>query len=154
MPGFLGTRRYFHTRFARPILASRDSETSARDQAAGIHALEALHRQVLPFVLRRMKDEVLDDLPPKLLHDVPCELSALQVRSPLLVCCTQRVKAPGSHVDGGVRPGSDTCTSSLADRMRVWPSSPSSFRCRACPCGRHVPSGAYPSVCTARGFGG
>jgi TATA-binding protein-associated factor len=45
----------------------------------GVLALEALHRQVLPFVLRRMKNDVLQDLPPKLIQDYYCELSPLQV---------------------------------------------------------------------------
>jgi len=35
----------------------------------GIIALEALHKQVLPFLLRRTKEEVLNDLPPKIIQD-------------------------------------------------------------------------------------
>lgn len=41
--------------------------------------MEALHRQVLPFVLRRTKEDVLADLPPKIIQDYYCELSPLQV---------------------------------------------------------------------------
>lgn len=42
--------------------------------------MEALHRQVLPFLLRRMKDDVLQDLPPKIIQDYYCNLSPLQVQ--------------------------------------------------------------------------
>ena len=41
-------------------------------------ALEALHKQVLPFLLRRLKEDVLDDLPPKIIQDYHCDLSDLQ----------------------------------------------------------------------------
>lgn len=40
--------------------------------------MEALHKQVLPFLLRRLKEDVLHDLPPKIIQDYYCELSDLQ----------------------------------------------------------------------------
>jgi TATA-binding protein-associated factor len=80
MPGFLGTEQQFNNRFGKPILASRDAKSSSREQERGALALEALHRQVLPFLLRRMKEDVLDDLPPKIIQDYYVELSDLQKR--------------------------------------------------------------------------
>ncbi|KAM9726612.1 TATA-binding protein-associated factor 172 [Menidia menidia] len=80
MPGFLGTERQFAARYGKPILASRDAKSSSREQEAGVLAMEALHRQVLPFLLRRMKEDVLQDLPPKIIQDYYCSLSSLQVQ--------------------------------------------------------------------------
>ncbi|MEE6485736.1 hypothetical protein FKM82_014380 [Ascaphus truei] len=80
MPGFLGTERQFAARYGKPILASRDARSSSREQEAGVLAMEALHRQVLPFLLRRMKEDVLQDLPPKIIQDYYCSLSPLQVQ--------------------------------------------------------------------------
>jgi TATA-binding protein-associated factor len=37
------------------------------------------HLQVLPFILRRTKERVLQDLPPKVIQDVYCEPNELQV---------------------------------------------------------------------------
>lgn len=48
---------------------------------AGALAMEKLHRQVLPFILRRMKEDVLNDLPPKIIQDYYCDLSPLQVNT-------------------------------------------------------------------------
>jgi TATA-binding protein-associated factor len=35
MPGFLGTEKLFHEKFAKPIAASRDSKSSSKEQEAG-----------------------------------------------------------------------------------------------------------------------
>lgn len=80
MPGFLGTERQFQQMYSKPILASKDPKCTPKDQEAGTLALEALHRQVLPFLLRRVKEDVLGDLPPKIIQDYYCYLSPLQVR--------------------------------------------------------------------------
>lgn len=78
MPGFLGTEKVFLDRFAKPIAASRFGKSSSKEQEAGALAVEALHKQVLPFLLRRLKEEVLNDLPPKILQNYYCDLSDLQ----------------------------------------------------------------------------
>lgn len=80
MPGFLGTEKQFQSRFGKPILQSRDAKSSSKEQEAGALAMEALHRQVLPFLLRRLKEDVLQDLPPKIIQDYYCELSPLQAQ--------------------------------------------------------------------------
>jgi len=80
MPGFLGTEKVFLDRFAKPIAASRNAKSSSKEQESGALAIEALHKQVLPFLLRRLKEEVLNDLPPKILQNYYCDLSDLQKR--------------------------------------------------------------------------
>jgi len=103
MPGFLGSERAFSQRYARLVAASRDAGKGSREAAAGLVALDALHKQarplaatllaprtpptdltssaplqVLPFILRRTKDQVLSDLPPKIIQDVLCEPTPFQ----------------------------------------------------------------------------
>ncbi|PKI84186.1 Mot1p [Malassezia vespertilionis] len=80
MPGFLGTEYVFHERFAKPVLACRNGKPSAAEQEAATFALEALHKQIVPFLLRRLKEDVLDDLPPKIIQDVECDLGEMQKR--------------------------------------------------------------------------
>lgn len=80
MPGFLGAEKVFQDRFAKPIANSRNSKASSKEQEAGALAIEALHKQVLPFLLRRLKEEVLNDLPPKILQNYYCDLSDLQLK--------------------------------------------------------------------------
>ena len=78
MPGYLGTEKQFTAKYSRPILNSRDAKSSGKEQEAGALAMESLHRQTLPFILRRVKEDVLSDLPPKITQDYYCDLSPVQ----------------------------------------------------------------------------
>ena len=78
MPGFLGTAAQFNEKYGKPIHDSRDAKASSKEQERGALALDALHKQVLPFVMRRMKEDVLEDLPPKIIQDYYCDLSDIQ----------------------------------------------------------------------------
>ena len=55
MPGFLFSYSRFREELETPIVAGREEETAAR-----------LHRMIRPFVLRRLKKDVLTDLPDKI----------------------------------------------------------------------------------------
>jgi hypothetical protein len=68
-PGILGTVRSFETRFERPIVADRASPIAAELRAI-----------VRPFLLRRTKDDVLPDLPPKIEVDRVVTLSEADKR--------------------------------------------------------------------------
>lgn len=94
MPGYLGSLGQFMERYAKPILACKDSlafhtdigsikkiKSTKQQQKAhqkALLALEALHKQTLPFLLRRMKDQVLKDLPPKIIQDYYCNMNRFQ----------------------------------------------------------------------------
>jgi superfamily II DNA or RNA helicase len=67
-PGLLGSEAQFRARFPSQI------SDSLVDKAR----LSALSERVSPFILRRMKDSVAKDLPPKILSLVPVELSGKQ----------------------------------------------------------------------------
>lgn len=70
MPGFLGTRKAFRDKYGRYDQIDWD----AVQQGPG-----NLKDRIRPFVLRRLKENVAKDLPPKIVVDQKVELSALQV---------------------------------------------------------------------------
>lgn len=70
--------RDFQARFGKLVAAARYSKKDSKEAEAGMLALDALHKQVMPFILRRTKAQVLQDLPPKIITDVLCKLSAIQ----------------------------------------------------------------------------
>lgn len=80
MPNFLGSQPWFTKNFARPISNGQLPGASADSISDGMEKLKLLHQQVLPFILRREKEYVMKELPPKCIIDIPCELSAEQQR--------------------------------------------------------------------------
>ncbi len=64
MPGFLGHHAHFQKYFSNPIMRRSDQE-----------ALQNLKSRVSGFMLRRTKDEVLLELPPKVEQILECTLS-------------------------------------------------------------------------------
>ena len=80
MPNFLGTSSSFAREYARPIIKSQEPSASAASIKDGMTKLKLLHQQVLPFILRREKGQVLRELPPKNVSTVRVPLSDLQKR--------------------------------------------------------------------------
>jgi SNF2 family DNA or RNA helicase len=68
MPGWLGSEGQFRARY------SANQSGSLVDRTR----LEALHQKVAPHVLRRTKDAVAPDLPPKIMQVVPIDLGGKQ----------------------------------------------------------------------------
>lgn len=67
MPGFLGSAEQFEERFEQPIELNGSADVRER-----------LRRRIRPFVLRRLKDEVAQDLPPKTEMIAYCEMDVGQ----------------------------------------------------------------------------
>ena len=78
MPNFLGSASAFAREFAHPITKSQQTGATAEEIYLGVEQLKLLHQQVLPFILRREKHQVLRELPPKTITTIPCDMSPLQ----------------------------------------------------------------------------
>ncbi|EJD75877.1 SNF2 family domain-containing protein [Loa loa] len=78
MPGYLGTMRQFKLAFLNAINGSRNVNASAQEIKEGQDALERLHKSILPFVMRRLKTDVLEDLPEKIVQDYMCSMTSVQ----------------------------------------------------------------------------
>lgn len=80
MPGYLGDRARFKALTASIVNKARGAKASDAAHAQAAAALSALHRQVLPFVLRRLKSTVLKELPDKIVQvGLPMMLGRLAV---------------------------------------------------------------------------
>jgi len=68
LPGYLGTAVDFSERYETPLAKGPAGAPDAR-------VMERLRHRVRPFILRRTKEEVLTELPPKLEFPTLCELT-------------------------------------------------------------------------------
>lgn len=66
-PGLLGSREFFESCYRHPIEVKSDERR-----------LKLLRTVTRPYVLRRTKERVLDELPPISVQTVPCEMTAEQ----------------------------------------------------------------------------
>ncbi|MEM7585431.1 MAG: DEAD/DEAH box helicase [Acidobacteriota bacterium] len=73
LPGYLGSDEAFADRFTRNL---QDNNGSSEENPR----LQELRRTISPFILRRLKASVLDELPEKIEDDRTCELSPEQVK--------------------------------------------------------------------------
>jgi len=78
MPGFLGTEKEFKATYGIAAARSAAAKKGGGLTEQGALATGALHKQVMPFVMRRTKDQVLKDLPPKIIQDVFVDLTEAQ----------------------------------------------------------------------------
>jgi len=69
MPGYLSSHKDFKQRFETPIVRAKDK-----------HALIDLNRHIAPFILRRMKTDVLKELPDKVEGKMLNEMTAKQAK--------------------------------------------------------------------------
>ncbi|NRA84962.1 MAG: DEAD/DEAH box helicase, partial [Gammaproteobacteria bacterium] len=73
-PGLLGAQKQFHKRFANPM-----ESTTNTDESSIIRANQALRKLISPFLLRRMKTQVLTELPSRTEINIQVEMSEPEV---------------------------------------------------------------------------
>ena len=116
-PGMLGSTEHYRRHFATPVERGADPAARAR-----------LRRLVAPFVLRRLKTEVLDDLPPRteiVLHVEmsPAEATLYEALRRRAVEDLEAMMIRGggadSGVDSGVGPGAGTGMGAGDGRLEI-----------------------------------
>ncbi len=82
MPGYLGTHRQFKQHYEIPIVREREKEkgTGSEAEEHAQRALIDLRRRIHPFILRRLKRDVLTELPDKVERVLVNEMTAKQAK--------------------------------------------------------------------------
>ncbi|AAZ12472.1 DNA excision repair protein, putative [Trypanosoma brucei brucei TREU927] len=92
-PGLLGTLRRFEEEFEVPINASKNIRASPLALATAAETARVLHESISPFLLRRLKKQVMSDsLPEKYERVIRCPLSDSQLEAYVDLLSSSRVQ--------------------------------------------------------------
>jgi TATA-binding protein-associated factor len=79
MPNFLEEESVFNKTYNKYLTANiKKMSENLEETESFINALKSLKRRIAPFILRRTKEQVLKELPPKVIQDYPCSMPTFQ----------------------------------------------------------------------------
>lgn len=79
MPNFLENEKVFNSRYNQFLTSNLNKLSEKLEETEKfIQALKSLKKRVAPFILRRTKEQVLKDLPPKVIQDFECQMPPVQ----------------------------------------------------------------------------
>ncbi|EGZ21728.1 hypothetical protein PHYSODRAFT_489603 [Phytophthora sojae] len=115
MPGYLGEFVDFRREFVLPITKSKERNATTKQKELAAIAIAQLHQKVLPFILRRTKDQVLEELPPKIISNVLLPLSSLQKRLYSLASSAETEATASSRSTNAKKPDTKPLTNVLTN---------------------------------------
>jgi len=81
MPDFLENESVFNKTYNKYLTGNiKKMSENLEETEQFINALKSLKRRIAPFILRRTKEQVLKELPPKVIQDYPCSMPKLQAQ--------------------------------------------------------------------------
>ena len=80
MPGFLGSENDFEIKYHKKMAQNIKKLNLQEDVQENIFqtSLQEIRKRIKPFILRRLKSEVLKELPEKIISDYNCEMPKIQ----------------------------------------------------------------------------
>lgn len=82
MPSFLEDEKVFNHNYNQFLTSNLNKLSEKLEETQNfINALKSLKKRIAPFILRRTKQDVLKDLPPKFIQDFECQMTPSQLRA-------------------------------------------------------------------------
>ena len=76
IPGFLEEETVFNKKYNQYLTTNMKKLSEKLEETQSfVEALKSLKKRISPFILRRTKDQVLKELPPKIIQDVVCKMT-------------------------------------------------------------------------------